>query len=177
VKAKKPDKSVAGMAVLQDIRGLLSATRPQPPTEDAKSGAGAEGKSEKPRDDAEVRKLRETVGRQQTLLDRLGLEKKSLEAKVNELESTLAKQPAPAAGAGNLGRDISDLEARKAELETAVSQIEGLLQMKINDLARRIARVYAEAGDIGANRDFRRIRDQLEAAENFGEFVRALLGE
>jgi len=177
VKAKKPDKSVAGMAVLKDIRGLLSATNGRETTSASRPVAPSGEVSDKTRLEAQVKQLEERLSKQQTVLDRLETEKHSLEAKINELQTAVSETPAPKASTGSIGREVSDLEARKAELETALSQIEGLLQMKINDLARRIARVYAEAGDIGAGRDFRRIRDQLEAAENFGEFVRALTRE
>ena len=47
----------------------------------------------------------------------------------------------------------------------------------LSQVARRIAQIYQEAGDMYAVRDFRRVTDQLEAAENFGEFLRALLRE
>ena len=175
MKAKKPDKSVADMAVLKDIRGLLSATREMPAAVEAKPQAEADAESDKSRLEAQVRRLEERLGKQQAVLDRLEAEKKGLETKISELQSAVTKAPAPKANAGSIGLEVTDLEARKAELEAALSQIEELLQLKIKDLARRIARVYEEAGDMGANRDFRRITGQLEAAENFGEFLRALL--
>ena len=177
MKAKKPDKSVAGMAVLKDIRGLLSATRDGETAAATRPVAASGAVSDKSRLEAQVKQLEDRLSKQQAVLDRLETEKGGLQARINELQEAVSKTPVAKANTGSVGREVSDLEARKAELETALSQIEGLLQMKINDLARRIARVYAEAGDIGAGRDFRRIRDQLEAAENFGEFVRALTRE
>ncbi len=177
MKAKKPDKSVAGMTVLQDIRGLLSASNGRETHAPAAPMAVSGEASDKSRLEAQVKQLQERLKKQEAALHRLEAEKGSLEAKISELQSATSKAPVPKTSAGSVGREVSDLEARKSELEAALTQIEGLLQMKINELARRIARVYSEAGDIGANRDFRRIRDQLEAAENFGEFVRALTRE
>ncbi len=176
MKAKKPDKTVAGMAVLQDIRGLLSASKPQPT--DAKAPAKSEpAKEPEPntrRLESRVNELEVLVAKQKTDLDRLTTQKKDLESRLSAVQTSIQSVPRPSVGQTPLSREVSDLEARKSELEAAVSQTEGLLQMKIKDLARRIASVYAEAGDIGANRDFRRITNQLEAAENFGEFIRAL---
>ena len=175
MKAKKPDRSVADMAVLRDIRGLLSATRELPATAEAKPQTESSEDSDKRRLEGQVKQLQERLDRQQAFLDRLSVEKKELETKMSDLQSAIPKTAAPKAHASPAVQEISDLEARKAELDTALSQIEELLQLKIKDLARRIARVYEEAGDMGANRDFRRITSQLEAADNFGEFLRALL--
>jgi chromosome segregation ATPase len=176
VKAKRPDKTVADMAVLKDIRGLLSANRDGETVALGPRAAPGEV-STISRLEAQVNQLEESLRKQQAVLERVEAEKNGLQARIDQLQASVSRTPPPKADTGSLGRDVSDLEARKAELEAAVSQIEGLLQIKINDLARRIARVYSEAGDMGASRDFRRIKDQLEAAENFGEFVRALTRE
>jgi septal ring factor EnvC (AmiA/AmiB activator) len=179
VKAKKPDKTVAGMAVLQDIRGLLSASKPQPSAVEApaKSEPANRPDSNARRLEAKVKELETVIAAQQRDLDRLAAEKKGLEGKLAAIQSASPMLSPLAAGRPDVSRHVSDLEARKSELEAALSQTEGLLQIKVKDLARRIASVYSEAGDIGANRDFRRISNQLEAAENFGEFVRALTRE
>ncbi len=178
MKAKKPDKTVAGMAVLQDIRGLLSAAKPQPsPQTPAKAEPAKEEGLSTRRLESRVKELETMVASQRTDLDRLAAEKKDLEGKLAAIQSSIPAPPRPTPGQTALSREVSDLEARRLELEAALSQTESLLQIKIKDLARRIASVYAEAGDIGANRDFRRITNQLEAAENFGEFVRALTRE
>ncbi len=184
MKTKKPDKTVAGMAVLQDIRGLLSASRtPASPSESTPKPETTAAPATRQLE-ARLKQLEALVTSQQADLDRLSGEKKDLEAKLAAFqaprdEPRQALRPAfpTLSGDASISRDVSDLEARRAELEGALSQIEGLLQIKIKDLARRIASVYAEAGDFGANRDFRRITDQLEKAENFGEFVRALTRE
>ena len=175
MKTKKPDRSVAQMAVLKDIRGLLSITREQAPSVETNPKTELDIQAEKVGFEEQLKQYEELVQKQQAALDRLEAEKKELESKLSVLKSAIDK-PAPSeSGTDRLGREISDLEARKAELSIALSQLEDLLQFKIKELARRIARVYEEAGDISANRDFRRITDQLESAENFGEFLRALL--
>ncbi len=179
MKAKKPDKTVAGMAVLQDIRGLLSASKPPPPADEpaTKPVPAKDAGSNTRRLESRVKELEMLVAAQRADLDRLAAEKKDLEGKLAAVRSSISPPPPPAPSQAAQSRQVSDLEARRSELEAALSQTESLLQIKIKDLARRIASVYAEAGDIGANRDFRRISNQLEAAENFGEFVRALTRE
>ena len=177
VKARRPDRSVANMGVLKDIRSLLSASSQGPPARPAPQG---------PDPLVEVAELREQLRQyqegsllQQASIDRLEAEKKELEAGLKAIQTASAASSAdnraPPQAVGKLEREISDLEVRKAELSTAISQLEGLAQIKIRDLARRIARIYEEAGDSGASRDFRRISNQLEASGNFGEFLRALL--
>ena len=139
---------------------------------------------------AEVAALQEKLQRyeaacleQKTTIQRLEAEKKETEAALKAyragppVPAALPQVTAPPQPATRLAGDVADLEARKTELSAALSQIEDLLQLKIKDLTRRIARIYEEAGDSGAGRDFRRISNQLEASGNFGEFIRALLGE
>ena len=101
-------------------------------------------------------------------------EKQELSEKLTSLQSSKSKLPKDNTP---IAVDIAVMEARKEELSLALSHIEDILQLKTKDLVRRISRVYEEAGDFEAGRDFRRISNQMEAAENFGEFVRALLGE
>lgn len=240
----KPTKSVSEMAVLKDIRGLLSSSpaRPRAATESKtsqdpesrvvqlesqleerkqqvgqlrreieglrKQVEGSDGlaanlratisvlesdkKEQAERLNDQIDSLQQEVKRRdelsaklQTTIGRLETEKNELEATFASLQSAGDKPTAPAASPvvaakpteDSLSRDIFDLEARKDELSSALTDVEGLLQIKIKDLARRIARVYEEAGDYGANRDFRRITNQLEVSENFGEFLRALLRE
>jgi len=175
MKTKRPNKSVAQMAVLKDIRGLLSATLEQESTAGTGPVALPDVKVDKVGFEEQLRQYEEMVRKQQAALDKLEVEKKELDAKLRLLQSAVDK-PAPLKADATIpSREISDLEARKADLSAALSQIEELLQFKTRELTRRIARVYQEAGDIEAGRDFRRITDQLEAAENFGEFIRALL--
>jgi len=171
---KKTGKNVAGMAVLTDIRSLLSTNReanttipPGKKAETAPAGVTDAGVQE-------LKQYQETIQRQQAQMARLETEKKELSEKLSSLQLN-SDQP-PQHNAYSI-MEINDLEARKDELTRALSQVEGLLQLKIKDLVRRISRVYEEAGDFDAGRDFRRISNQMEAAENFGEFIRALLRE
>jgi chromosome segregation ATPase len=223
VASKKPVKTVAGMAVLNDIRGLLSSARPLPPPAEpprtqqspdsmieierlknqvikleaeltssqkavsslendkkelqAKLSAAAKTPNPSATDRrapaAEVRRLEELVHSQQTTIAMLGGEKKELQARLADSRSRPVTPPSPPQAA-RPSPEVADLEAQKAELELALSRIEELLHMKTGDLSRRIARVYEEAGDYGANADFRRINSHLEASREFGEFIRAL---
>jgi len=167
---------VAGMAVLQDIKGLLSASDTSPAagtSPPVKSGLQAE----RDRLAEQLKEYEQLARKQQAVLDNLEAEKKELEVKLAGLQSIVSRPEPSKTDNNRLARDISDLEARKEELSAALTQIEGMLQIKIKELARRIAQIYQEAGDMYAVRDFRRLTDQLEAAENFGEFLRALLRE
>ncbi len=172
--AKKTAKTVSGMGVLNDIRGLLSAAPKPALPAGGQTGVAPDLPPERARFEAQLRRFEELVAKQQAALDRLEAEKNDLDAKLRAHRDR-AGEPLPEDGVAGLRRDVADLEARKAELEAALAAIEDLLQFKIKELARRIARVYQEAGDDRAGRDFRRITDQLEAADNFGEFVRALV--
>ena len=177
MKTKKPDRSVAQMAVLRDIRGLLSLNQEQALQAETNPEAEEFKKAENGGLVEQLKQYEELVRKQQSALDRLEDEKKEMEAKIDKLQSTVDKLSTPKSDKSNdkISSEISELEARKDELSVALSQVEAMLQFKIKELARRIAQVYQEAGDISANRDFRRITDQLEADENFGEFIRALL--
>jgi chromosome segregation ATPase len=223
VAAKRPEKTVAGMAVLNDIRGLLSATR-EPPApavrppvqagpdhateisrlkkeigllEDQLASqqsviAALEGerkelqqkcataltqprpsKPDRNTSSAELKRLEGLVRTQQATIAALDTDKRDLQAKLAELQL----KPTPPAAEGlatNPDRDVSDLEAQKAELELALARIEDLIRMRVGELSRRIARVYEEAGAYGANADFRRITGHLESSREFGEFLRSL---
>jgi hypothetical protein len=175
MKTKKPDRGVAQMTVLKDIRGLLSITLEQSPTVEVNQATAPDLQAEKLCFEEQLRQYKELVQKQQTALDRLEVEKNELDEKLRFVQSAASKRASQQTVGDSSGREISDLEARKAELSAALAQVEQLLQFKIRELTRRIARVYQEAGDIEAGRDFRRITDQIEAAENFGEFLRALL--
>jgi hypothetical protein len=168
VTPKRPEKKVAGMAVLTDIRGLLSSSRV--PSESAK---GERVVDETASVDDETVALRTLVAKQEAQIAQLVKERDALLARVATLEVRPVAPPVEARNAG-LARGVADMEARRAELENGLAQVEDLLQTKVKELARRIARIYEDAGDYGATRDFRRTTDQLESSENFGEFLRAL---
>jgi predicted RNase H-like nuclease (RuvC/YqgF family) len=187
VKTQKQDKTVAGMAVLKDIRGLLSSTgKPATPVSESQPHTGLT--AENARLNEQLQTFRQEKDQLQATLQQMKAHNAELLSRIEELQSSvenlkaqaaLSKPPAVSSEISNrkLENAVADLEARKAELEAAMARAEELAQLKVKDLARRIARVYEEAGDIGANRDFRRITNQLEAAQNFGEFVRALARE
>ncbi len=173
---KKSDKNVSGMAVLKDIRGLLSTTRDQSPASAPVSDSLSNTSVTASHLEEKVRNLEELIEKQKIDLDRLTREKQELTIRLTSLQSTGSS----VSSSGKIGvrdMDISILEARKEELSTALSRIEDLLQFKTRELVRRISRIYEEAGDFNAGRDFRKLANQLEAAESFGEFLRSLLRE
>jgi predicted nucleic acid-binding Zn-ribbon protein len=168
VKPEKPKRTISEMDVLKDIRGLLSTS----PERKAREEAGVEAadlKAELARYEDELKKLRELVQRQQEELESLKLEKEEL--------LRLTQRPAPASSdAGKLEAEIAALEARKAELSAALAEIEGLLELKLKELLKRIARVCQEAGEQGLALEFRRAATRLDDAESFAHFLRLLLG-
>ena len=173
MKPRKPDRSVSKMDVLKDIRGLLSTTQER--EESAKARLEDEGglKIETAWLEEEVRRYKGLVQKQQDELHRLESEKKELAAKLNMLYSGKDKPMSPRAE--ELCEEIAQLEARKAELSSALSQVDGLLQLKVKELLKRIARLYQEAGQGEIAIEFRRAGDELEDVENFAHFLRALL--
>jgi len=177
MKPRKPDRSVSKMDVLKDIRGLLSTTQER--EDSAKARLRDEGglRAETAQLEEEVRRYKELVQKQQNELHRLESEKKELAAKLNMLGSGKDKPMSPAPRAEELCEEIAQLEARKAELSSALSQVDGLLQLRVKELLKRIARLYQEAGQGDIAMEFRRAADELEVAENFAHFLRALLNQ
>ena len=115
------------------------------------------------------------VKKQQDELDSLRSENKELVAKPDNLASDKGKPTSP--GTDKLSLEMAQIEARQAELSLALSQVEGLLQVKSQELLRRIARLFQEAGQSDVALEFRRTGNELENLENLAHFVRALLGE
>ena len=175
MKLKKPDRSVSKMDVLKDIRGLLSTTQEREDSAEARLRDEGGLKAETARLEEQIRCYKELVQKQQDELHRLESEKKELAAKLNMLFSGQDKPMSPAPRAEELCEEIAQLEARKDELSLALSQVDGLLQIKVKELLKRIARLYQEAGDGEIAMEFRRAGDELEVVENFAHFVRALL--
>ncbi len=173
MKPKKPERSVSKMDVLKDIRGLLPTTR-EGSTEARLEDEGGL-RAETAWVEEEVRRYKGLVQKQQEELDRLKSENKELAAKLNMLGSDKDKPMSPAPRTEELCEEIAQLEARKAELSLALSQVDGLLQLKVQELLKRIARLYQEAGQGEIAVEFRRAGDGLEVVENFAHFVRALL--
>ena len=173
MKPQKPDRSVSKMDVLKDIRGLLSTTQEREASAEARLRDEGGLKIETAWLEEEVRRYKELVQKQQDELHRLESEKKELAAKLNMLCSGQDKPMSPRAE--ELCGEIAQLESRKAEQSSALSQVDGLLQLKVKELLKRIARLYQEAGDGEIAMEFRRAGDELEVVENFAHFVRALL--
>ncbi|MBI4186903.1 MAG: hypothetical protein HY530_05280 [Chloroflexi bacterium] len=173
MKPRKPDRSVSKMDVLKDIRGLLSATKEREDSAEARLRDEEGLKAETARLEEQIRFYKELVQKQQDELHRLESEKKELAAKLNMLCSGQDKPMSPRAE--ELCEEIAQLEARKTELSSALSQVDGLLQLKVKELLKRIARLYQEAGQGEIAIEFRRAGDELEDVENFAYFLRALL--
>ena len=108
-------------------------------------------------------------------LEGLKKENKELLARLDELVSTKAKPLSQ--GTGKSSQEIADIEAKVAEMSLALSQVEGLVQLKSKELMGRLARVYQEAAQGEIALEFRKGRDELESVENLAHFVQALLGE
>ena len=177
MKPKKPERSVSDMDVLKDIRGLLSTVQERKDSAEAQSKERAGLTAEIARLEEEVEHHKELVEKRQQDLERLRRENKELTAKLNALCSRQDKFVSAPAKVKELNEGIAQLEARQAELSSALSQVDGLLQLKLEELLKRIARVYQEAGDSGIAMEFRKGAEQLEAAENLAYFLRALLRE
>lgn len=153
MKANNPDRNVSNMDVLKDIRGLLSATtgREEPRVEDTGSS------------NSETAAL---IKKQQEEIARLKSENKELIAKLDSFVSCKDKPVG-----------MAQIEAEKAEMTRALSQVEELVRLKSQELLRRIARIYQEAGQGEITLEFRKVGNGLEVTENFAHFVRALMGE
>ena len=175
MKPKGPDRSVSSMDVLKDIKGLLSTT--QEGESSKKDQLRDEGglKAETERLEEEVRRYKELIQKQEEALYGLESEKKELATRLSMLCSGKDKSMSATPGAEELCEEIAQLEARKAELSSALSQIDGLLQLKVKELLKRIARLYQEAGQSEIAMEFRRVGDELEVFDNFAYFLRALL--
>lgn len=175
MKPQKPDRSVSSMDVLKDIRGLLSTTRDRAGATEAPSRD--EGVLE-----AETAGLKKQLGcyegllqEQREKLRRLESENTELTARLNELRSDKDKPMSPVPGPEVLREELAQLEARKAELSSLLSRVDGLLQLKAKELLKRVARLYQEAGQGDVAIEFRKAADELEHVETFAYFVQSLL--
>ncbi len=175
MKTKKPDRNVSKMDVLKDIRGLLSTTQEQEGSTEARLEDEGGLRAETALIKDEVRRYERLVQKQQEEMDRLRSENKELVAKLDMLASDKGRPVSR--GADKLYQEIDQIEARKAETSLALSQIEGLLQVKVQELLKRLARLYQEAGQGEIAVEFRRAGDGLEVVENLAHFVGALLNE
>ena len=178
MKPRKPDRSISKMDVLKDIRGLLSTTQEREDSSEARLRDESGLKAETARLEEQIRCYKELVQKQQDELHRLESEKEELAAKLNMLYSGRDSQNRlRSPGTEELGKEIAQLEARKTELSSALSQVDGLLQLKAKELLKRIARLYQEAGQGEIAIEFRRAGNELENIENFAHFLQALLAQ
>jgi chromosome segregation ATPase len=175
MKLKKPDRSVSNMDVLKDIRGLLSVTQ------EREDGTAVEVRGEGCLEveiaklEAQIRHYKELVKKQQEELHRVESEKEELAAKLKVLGSGKNNLISPTSKSVSLGEEAAQLEARIAELSSALSQIDGLLKLRVQELLKRIARLFQEAGQGEVAIEFRKAASELEVVENFAHFLRVLL--
>ena len=178
MKSGKPEKSVAGMDVLKDIRGLLSTTQEKKSSTKASAKDEPNFQTEAARYKDEIKGYREQLQKQQEELDRLKKEKEELVYNLDLLRSAKKEPPRPAsADTEGMAREIAQLELRRDELSQALSEVTELLGIKIKELLKRIGRVFQEAGDGSVAIEFRKGADSLENAENLARFLEVLLGE
>ena len=175
MKLKKPDRSVSDMDVLKDIRGLLSVTQ------DRHGGTAVEARDESGLEidiaklEAQIRHYKELVKKQQEKLHRVESEKEELTAKLKVLNFGKDNLTSPASKSIALNEEAAQLEARIAELSSALSQIDGLLKLRVQELLKKIARLFQEAGQGDVAIEFRKAASELEIVENFAHFLRVLL--
>ncbi len=174
-KPAKLDRNVAGMQVLSDIRGLISGTPSKPRPAEAPKQKKATPDPRVARLESEIATYREQVQKQQAELDRLKAERDALAARLAAAPPVVEKRTAPSAGSQRTSDEIAGLEERKAELTAALSDVEALLEVKTQDLLRRLANIFEEAGQSDFAQEIRRGRNGLQNPENLGSFLRAFL--
>jgi len=177
MKVKKPDKSVSDMDVLKDIRGLLSVTQER---EDKTADRGRDESGleiDAVKFEVQIRQHKELVQKLQEELHRVENEKEELAAKLKVLDSGNNKLMSAASKSTALGEETAQLEARIAELSSVLSQVDGLLKLRVQELSKRIARLFQEAGQGGVAIEFRKAASELEIVENFARFLQILLGQ
>ncbi len=178
MRSEKPKRSIANMDVLQDIRGLLLTAQEGKSSVQADLREETELKVEIARCREELERYRGLAQKQQEDLERLRTKNEELAANLNLVRFGKGEVPTfPNARVEALNREIAQLEARKCELASALSEVEDLLQFKLKELLERIARVHQEIGRGEVAIEFRKAGDCLESAESLGYFLRALLNE
>ena len=174
MKSERIDKSVSNMEVLKDIRGLLSVTR-------ERDGIAAGGESpekyfqsEMARLEAQVKEYKELIQKQQSELQMVVGEKEQLAAKLKAMGSGVEKPVPVAAKSPVSDEEALQLEARIAELSSALSQIEDLIKLRSQELLQKIARLFQEAGQGEVSIEFRKTASALESVENSAHFLQEL---
>jgi chromosome segregation ATPase len=177
MKVKKPDKSVSDMDVLKDIRGLLSVTQER---EDKTADRGRDESGleiDAVKFEVQIRQHKELVQKLQEELHRVENEKEELAAKLKVLDSGNNKLMSAASKSTALDEETAQLEARITELSSVLSQVDGLLKLRVQELSKKIARLFQEAGQGGVAIEFRKAASELEIVENFARFLQILLGQ
>ena len=177
MKQKKPDKSVSDMEVLKDIRGLLSVTRePEEATADRVRDENSL-KIDAVKFEAQIRHYKELVQKLQEELHRVEIEKEEFAAKLKALDSGNNELMSAASKSTALSEETAQLEARIAELSSVLSQVDGVLKLRVQELSKKIARLFQEAGQGDMAIEFRKAASELEIVENFARFLQILLGQ
>ena len=173
---EKPDRSVSNMDVLKDIRGLLSATHERvDATIDSAEGENSL-EIEVTRLETQISNYKEVIQKQQEELSKVKSEKEKFATRLKARDDAKNQFISPSSpGATARSEETTQLEARIAELSTALSQIESLLKLRIQELLKRIANLFSEAGQSEVAIEFRKSARELEVAENFARFLRVLL--
>jgi chromosome segregation ATPase len=172
---KKSDRSVSDMDVLEDIRGLLSVTRQRDDTTADRVRNESRLEVEIAKFEAQIIHYKELVKKQQDELNRVESEKEELTAKLKVLNFGKDNLASPASKSIALNEEVAQLEARIAELSSALSKIEGLLKLRVQELSRKIATLFQEAGQGDVAIEFRKAAGELEIVENFAHFLRVFL--
>jgi len=177
MKQKKPDKSVSDMEVLKDIRGLLSVTRePEEGTADRVRDENSL-KIDAVKSEAQIRHYKELVQKLQEELHRVEIEKEEFAAKLRALDPGNNELMSAASKSTALSEETAQLEARIAELSSVLSQVDGVLKLRVQELSKKIARLFQEAGQGDMAIEFRKAASELEIVENFARFLQILLGQ
>jgi len=123
----------------------------------------------------EIEKIRHLSQKQQEELEKLREENKGLVVNLDLIRAARDERPVclpPLVDTPN--DEIYRLEAQKNELSMAISELEGLLQLKLKELLKRVARVCQDAGENGMAIEFRKSTTLVEPAEKLAYFVQAL---
>ena len=175
MKSKNPEKNIAGMDVLNDIRGLLSVTQEKANTPALATRGETSLEEEITGLRVQIKSYEALAQRQKEELRILENENKALAAKLTASESGKAKIVSSVSTIENHDEDTVQIEAKMAELSTALSKMDELTRLKSQELLRRIGRLFQESGQGEVTLEFRKGASGLDVAENFAHFIRALL--
>jgi chromosome segregation ATPase len=172
---KKPDRNVSNMDVLKEIRGLLSVTHEDVTADGVREENGVIVENAQLK--AQIKSYKELVQKQREELQKVENEKKDLTAKLDVLVSAKEESISSVSKSAGLSDETAQLEARIAELSLALSEIDGLIKLRSQELLKKIARVFSEAGQGEVAIEFRKGASELEVVENFAHFLRVLLDQ